>query len=831
MRGQLRLRRFVTFLGCLTVLGIARDLFAVCADGIVEVGEQCDNGGTCIGGSRAGSACEAESDCSDGGACFGGLDDLRACESDGECRLGRCLRCRPRGGDGCAANCTFEAEVPLDLVDGVTAPGSLDITFGTSGGTFFSPILTVPVVLAGAITFTAGGMSGDVAPVTVAAGALRVPGIIGSSIFCACMRAVPASTCGGTLLDADGSFSADCTLESPTAVQCPAEKPCATIHGTGNAGSGFLSRGARGANLEAGQDCTGEPGGDPFPPRLSVHDGDDPTAGSDAHGLIGLSTATGMVIGSCRDTRSEYGPDGEFCTDDDPVSSRGKPRLLLLTTASASGIVENPGDFEGDVLGPYGANGRAFSSNDGRVDMSTGILGTVFTECDLPIISDVVVRLSFALAAPSSPTPSPTPTFPTPTPTRTPTRTLTPTPRVVVRVPHVEVGCDPPTGTRFSVDIALGGEGVAGVQNDLIFDNTIVDIDITTCRINPAIGLFPLGPAPATSCLEDNTIGACKSLAILRKTCIGTSPPEGCPAGAGSNISVITALIAGTATLNNVAMPEGLLYTCEAAVINGVAFPTTLGVSRVIASDGAGRRIPVRAVSGSAGGSCPPPTPTALPIGFPCGGADECDSGYCIDATCCATASCSPQRFCNISSSPGFCSERHAIGEGCETDHDCMSLHCVFGQSGNACAAPRTPTPVGPGASCDVDPQCGARFMCNLSEGGVCCDHRECPAGSSCRLPGYEGFCSPLPTATKTPPGPIGRSPTVAVPTALPTAPSLSGGTADDGCAIRASTSSGSRGHSFPWPVVHVLLVMLVNRDRHRCRRATGSRRVIQPTE
>ena len=56
-----------------------------------------------------------------------------------------------------------------------------------------------------------------------------------------------------------------------------------------------------------------------------------------------------------------------------------------------------------------------------------------------------------------------------------------------------------------------------------------------------------------------------------------------------------------------------------------------------------------------------------------------------------------------------------------------------------------TPTKVPRGGSCSETGQCESFFVCNQIEGGVCCNLAECPAGQSCRVPGQEGFCQPIP--------------------------------------------------------------------------------------
>jgi hypothetical protein len=57
-----------------------------CCNGVVDEGEDCDDGGTCVGGTSHGQACMGNSACPEG-------------------------YCRAWGGDGCAANCTTEKTV------------------------------------------------------------------------------------------------------------------------------------------------------------------------------------------------------------------------------------------------------------------------------------------------------------------------------------------------------------------------------------------------------------------------------------------------------------------------------------------------------------------------------------------------------------------------------------------------------------------------------------------------------------------------------------------------------------------------------------------------
>jgi streptogramin lyase len=141
----------------------------------------------------------------------------------------------------------------------------------------------------------------------------------------------------------------------------------------------------------------------------------------------------------------------------------------------------------------------------------------------------------------------------------------------------------------------------------------------------------------------------------------------------------------------------------------------------------------------------------------------------------------------------------------CMSDQACASLNCeTF-----LCGPPHTPTPTNGVRSCRDDERvCQLGFVCNLAEGGLCCEMRECPVGFSCRVPGREGFCTALPTTTPTAthsPAPVATAtisatattqPTVTmIPTETPTFPieptstptSKSGG-GGSGCNINAAT-------------------------------------------
>src|SRR5262249_11889839 len=66
---------------------------AVCGDGTVQPPEECDNGGTCIGGMNAGMHCTAESQCQGDGVCVDGPKWEFGCSSDADCPGSTCKHC------------------------------------------------------------------------------------------------------------------------------------------------------------------------------------------------------------------------------------------------------------------------------------------------------------------------------------------------------------------------------------------------------------------------------------------------------------------------------------------------------------------------------------------------------------------------------------------------------------------------------------------------------------------------------------------------------------------------------------------------------------------
>jgi hypothetical protein len=360
---------------------------ATCGNGVLDPGEQCDDGGICIGGANAGTQCTADSQCHGEGVCLAGSKVLTACSTDVDCPGSRCIRCKPFGGDGCAPNCTTETDILASLVRGVVT--GTDILPGTSGAVVHGEILTIPLPLTGTEILTVGAQANGGTPLVIRAASVHFPAIPVSTIACACVRAVPAKTCGGTLFDADGSESTDCTPEFTVGDgACVGKKPCAFVHGPGNSASGSIScdGGLSGLNYLVTQDSGGSTGqaGAPVIQFSGV--------GGAGSALVMSTTAIGTVVGACTGTDPAYGSDGQFCTNDEPQSSRGTPWTAPSTTGTACARIDNANATDENTIGPFCISGRAFSCTDlANGSVAGAALASAFAVLNQPTVGDIVV--------------------------------------------------------------------------------------------------------------------------------------------------------------------------------------------------------------------------------------------------------------------------------------------------------------------------------------------------------------------------------------------------------------------------------------------------------
>ena len=405
---------------------------AVCGNGVIEGDEECDDGGICTGGDNAGTACTSEADCVGNGVCVGGEKFSTACASDADCPGSRCVRCRPFGGDGCAANCTFERKVRGDFF----------FRAGSSAVVMVEGDIPLTVPLDGSQVLTYGKPGPDgVIPVVIkeAESVIRRTTLAG---VCVCVRPVPAKTCGGTLFEADGvTRSLDCSFQDTCAANN--KPPCSFLHGPGNSTSGFIGcQGLSPANMNWVQDAGGNP---PPPPPTPIPGSGPPIVtffgdGPPGSGIFVSTTRIGTASGGCTQPSPSpgvtptplWGPNREFCDDDDPEYARGVPNSIPLLTGQSSIVITNfyrtsTGRIETlPSTGPATITGAPFNC-ERLLAPTPSVIGAAiaggFTALNQPQFGSLVTTNKFAYAtATFTRTPTITPTGPTRTPTRTPRR-------------------------------------------------------------------------------------------------------------------------------------------------------------------------------------------------------------------------------------------------------------------------------------------------------------------------------------------------------------------------------------------------------------------------
>jgi len=365
-----------------------------CGDGELDTAsdEECDNAGVCMGGTNAGTFCQADASCEGDGVCdalgFPGGGQRKACSTDADCAGARCVRCKPFGGDGCAANCTLEESIRFPLAPGVVEGSAIRIA--TSGALVHGDSTVIPLPFAGTQTFLAGKpRSGRVSVAQRPEG--TVLGRVTVSTFaCACIRSVVFKTCGGTVMESDGATaSLDCTTDASV---CAGGKPCTSVAGPDNSGEGTLACDRlEGINVAVTQDAD-RGAGSPAPPVLTVL----PGSGGPGSALIPSAAAIATIVGPCSGSGDAYGADGEFCTDDDPPSARGTPMIQVLTTGRASATLLNANGIGDNDIGPLEAVGVSLNCGElvSRV-ISGAALAGASTSLDQPLVGDVAATVIF----------------------------------------------------------------------------------------------------------------------------------------------------------------------------------------------------------------------------------------------------------------------------------------------------------------------------------------------------------------------------------------------------------------------------------------------------
>jgi cysteine-rich repeat protein len=340
----------------------------VCGNGTPEPGngESCDTGGTCIGGANAGTHCVTETQCIGNGVCDVGVKYGTHCASSADCGGARCIHCKTFGGGGCAANCTTEKDVAVSLVPGAASGGVC--TAGTSCARLHAS-LTLALPLNGTETLTIGAKGSDNnIPFIIKANTINLARVPVASLACACVRGIAAKTCGGYLFESNGAPATDCTFGDTCAAS--GLPPCAYVNGPGNAAAGVVGCGSTFSPVNVA--TTQDAGGVAIPPPPTPS----PVIGLPVVTLSGSGAAgsaieinsirLGQVQSTCQGAPgfdpAYYGPDGQFCTADDPdtILARGPVSTVVAVTGVATATLTNSGTIQ-QTIGPDSTTGNEFT--------------------------------------------------------------------------------------------------------------------------------------------------------------------------------------------------------------------------------------------------------------------------------------------------------------------------------------------------------------------------------------------------------------------------------------------------------------------------------------
>jgi hypothetical protein len=302
----------------------------LCGNGEIDGNEQCDDGGTCVGGDNDGLACPAE--VGEGVDCGTGV-------------------CTPFGGDGCAENCTLE-EPRVFTIDSESSKFILQ-----------TGVFALPLPPQGRLTWRVGrprvpgaaGLNGDL-PVSIRADEMSLDPVPIAGLVCACVRGVAAKelgpggsgrgviACGANgLPGVDIDKFIDHNIGRLTQEECEAaggrsEGPTdphpgvcngplvVTRSGHGPPGSALLQLSLTIGTIADGGSCATET-------QTRVCE-----TGSNA----GVSCRTNPVIcGSPAACVPAKGSDGVPCSEDDPEAVRGAEMTAWMTTGTASARIQD----------------------------------------------------------------------------------------------------------------------------------------------------------------------------------------------------------------------------------------------------------------------------------------------------------------------------------------------------------------------------------------------------------------------------------------------------------------------------------------------------------
>jgi cysteine-rich repeat protein len=313
------------------------------------------------------------------------------------------------GGDGCAANCTLESDLTLNL-------GSVETS--KSNALVQSELFSIPLPITGSQVLTVGarrtrpvqGADGftNFAPgdlpfaAVVAKNRGRLEPIAVPGLICACIRGVTLQACGGRPVS-PADHSKICTLdvfENIDPSVCPANDACKPVFGPGVSLAGDLGcNGTRDLDYDFTLDS--KTAAATFSRGGSEVDLGGTALSFDALGFI-------MDMGSCApDTMNpSKGADGLPCTDDDDAGAQGQPQVLLLTTGTARASVLNAnsqdgknidGDSQcGDAECVTSTAGTATTCDDILDGAPAGIcMAGALASLGLPATGDIVVPIRY----------------------------------------------------------------------------------------------------------------------------------------------------------------------------------------------------------------------------------------------------------------------------------------------------------------------------------------------------------------------------------------------------------------------------------------------------
>lgn len=311
---------------------------------------------------------------------------------------------------------------------------------------------------------------------------------------------------------------------------------------------------------------------------------------------FGSSLTRAFVCSSVSPTDIDFNSEAAVRLILDEVNSNPLVRLEDFSALEICEIVQAirdlPGFVPGNNAAQINANATAIAGNDSRI---RHLIQSAGGAAPTPTRGTPLPTATFTHIPTAPPTATPTTAPPQPTATSTATRpsipeaTNTPLPPgALVNVGNGTV--NPNNQVVIEVILSDGGNIVGGLQNDIVFRNTAVNMpSAARCVLNPALGPFPQGPG-GPSCEDDTSIGPCKTLNRDLRNCGDTPLPQGCPAQ-DPTLSRFRAIIAATGTPNSNRIPSGLLYTCTFDVVNIAQLPTVLDNMNIVVSDPLGERI------------------------------------------------------------------------------------------------------------------------------------------------------------------------------------------------------------------------------------------------